>query len=251
MSIRGDFKSPSNILNLVRSVLPDAVIRKPNIKRFSNESGQVDGTITFVDGTTLRDIDYVIFCTGYAPDHSFFGPLRAHIDKVNNNNDDNDNQPPKAEMEPLVITDGKNVFDRYRDIFLIRDPTLAFVGMPTHLTSTGLFHYQGQAVGRVWSGLAYLPSTRIMQEFMKNYRYPYPPFDMSIKSERLHAQRLVTWLNDHAERLKRENKPSPPMLKGVDPELENLWDEMVSTWPQRSREIIAKMKNSRRAEPLQ
>ncbi|KAI9314945.1 hypothetical protein BX666DRAFT_431954 [Dichotomocladium elegans] len=225
LSIRGSFQTPSKVLNLIRSLCPDSVIRLPGIHSFADKNGNVNGTITFVDGQTVADIDSVIFCTGYQCDFKYFGPLRAHV-----GDDDKD---------ALVVTNGKRPVDTYRDIFLIKDPTIAFVGIPSCYASIGYFYYQAQAVARVWSGSALLPSQKRMKAFMDSYTYPFPPFDMSTHGEQLHVQRLVTWLNAHARALKK----ILPDLEGIDNATVDKWDEIVTSLKSRNAEIIAYTKS--------
>ncbi|KAI9254435.1 hypothetical protein BDA99DRAFT_157531 [Phascolomyces articulosus] len=232
MSMRGPFESISNILNLARSVLPDDTIRKPNIRSFSDAKGEVNGSITFEDDSVIGHIDQVIFCTGYVNDLGFLGPLRAY------GTTDPDADKEEEEIEgPLVITNGMRPINTYRDIFAIRDPTLAFVGTPGHLTSVQLFYYQAQAVARVWAGLAWLPSRSKMRQFLKTYMYPFPPFDMNLLGCLLFSQPFVTWLNEHA---KYHDDKHIETIKSVDPALLDLWDEIKEQYKKRTAEILAK-----------
>ncbi|KAI8140254.1 hypothetical protein BJV82DRAFT_623325 [Fennellomyces sp. T-0311] len=224
MAVRGQWHSVSKILNLVRSVMPESTIRKPNIRSFSDPDGNIDGSITFEDGTVVRDIDRVIFCTGFITDYGFLGPLRGY-------------KGVESDQDPLVIVDGRRPLNTYRDIFLVRDPTLAFTGVPSHLNNTGFFYYQGQAVARVWAGLAMLPSQEKMQRFIETSVQPYPPFDMSLLSVLLNSQRLVTWLNAHAE------KPGLYVYKGTDPDILPLWEKMESGWRMRTEDILRRIKS--------
>lgn len=72
---------------------------KPQISKFHR-----DGTIEFWDGSSVRNIDIVLFATGY--DFSFpFLP------------------------EPHGRTVDRRVENLYQHVFDIKDPTLAFIGM--------------------------------------------------------------------------------------------------------------------------
>ncbi|KAG2219775.1 hypothetical protein INT45_008866 [Circinella minor] len=231
MSMRGPFVSISNILNLARSGLSDNIIRKPNIRAFSDFQGQVNGSITFEDDTMVDSIDRVIFCTGYVNDLGFLGPLRAYGTSA-------EEAEEQETQGPLVITNGMRPVNTYRDIFAIRDPTLAFVGTPGHLTSVQFFYYQAQAVARVWAGLACLPSRPKMRHFVKTNMYPFPPFDMNLLGCILFSQQFVTWLNEHAKQ--QDRKKNVNVLKGVDPSLVELWDELKEQYKKRTTEILAK-----------
>ncbi|RCH80949.1 hypothetical protein CU098_006594, partial [Rhizopus stolonifer] len=57
MAIKGPFESPFPIYNIVRSTIPRSVSIKPNVAAFSNEKGEIDGTILFEDDTVLDDVD--------------------------------------------------------------------------------------------------------------------------------------------------------------------------------------------------
>jgi hypothetical protein len=52
----------------------------------------------------------------------------------------------------------------HKHIFYIPDPTLAFVGLPYHISTWNLYDYQEIAVAAVLSGRATLPSEAEMRE---------------------------------------------------------------------------------------
>ncbi|KAI7857136.1 hypothetical protein BDC45DRAFT_501766 [Circinella umbellata] len=235
---------------LLRSMIPDNVIRKRGIVAFSNLNGDVDGSITFNDGTVVNDIDTVIFATGFITDFEYFGPLQA----VRRNQEQQQQQEKTKENgdateEPLVISNGRRVLNTYQEVFLIRDPTLAFVGVPGHIINTAFFYYQAQAVARVWSGSAFLPSQQKMQEYVDSTTlYPSFPDDVNLQSGILHSQRFVTWLNDHANYIannksnEEEKKKELYTLKGIDPNLNAKWVEIRESWPQRSLDVKKALK---------
>lgn len=230
MVVRGDWEEPgSDILKLIRSGTPQSTIRKPEIKSFADKHGNVNGTITFVDDTILEDIDCVIFCTGYKGDYHYLGSLCAH-----------DKDPQELKDKAIVVTDDIKPLTTYRDLFAMDDPTLAFVGIVRHLHGLGHFWYQGQAIARVWSQAAQLPSQEAMRAFMDKYELPFVPHDMSTLSEQLHIQRIVTWLNTHADQL---NSPAK-RLKGLDDSVANMWDKVKASWSDRTKEIVARAKQT-------
>ena len=127
---------------------------------------------------------------------------------------------------------------------------MAFVGVPGHIINTAFFYYQAQAVARVWSGSAFLPSQQKMQEYVDaTSLYPFFPNDVNLQSGILHSHRFVTWLNDHADYInnsngsdEKEKKKELYKLKGIDPSLNAKWDEVKESWPQRSLDIKKALK---------
>lgn len=69
-----------------------------------------DGTIEFNDGNTLRDVDRILFCTGYLYSFAFLDQSTLDLDR------------------PLV-TDGERLRSLYEHLFYIPDPTLAVLAM--------------------------------------------------------------------------------------------------------------------------
>ncbi|KAG0808030.1 hypothetical protein G6F16_010194 [Rhizopus arrhizus] len=65
MAYKDSFTSPFMVINIIRSKIPKDTVIKPEVVSFSNANGQVDGTITFQDGTFIKDVDQIFFCTGY------------------------------------------------------------------------------------------------------------------------------------------------------------------------------------------
>ncbi|KAI8332201.1 hypothetical protein BC941DRAFT_436902 [Chlamydoabsidia padenii] len=230
MAYRGPFKTGLFILDLIRSALPDSVIHKPGIEGFWSKkaSGEtvVDGTITFTDGSTLDDVDIVIFATGYRAKHSYFGSSRTLT--LDSENGDRFTAKGKSNS-PLIITDGKKVYNTYRDIFLISDPTLTFAGAPRHITTTPFFDYQGQAIARVWSRSAYLPSTSKMTSISLARTEVCPVYQMDFESENLRAQTILPWLNLHANKLVPDLRL--PVLNGPPDGLKAIWEKAFDLYP--------------------
>lgn len=86
-----------------------------------------------VDGTTIPDIDTIVFATGYLYTFKF---LESHLPG---------------------ITDGKRVQNIYRQIFNVDDPTLAFVGLPKFIVPMALSEAQAAYIARIYSGRLTLP----------------------------------------------------------------------------------------------
>lgn len=119
----------------IDSVLSDAMVLRPEIVRIDPKSGKVD----FRDGET-GNYDAAIFCTGYKYSLPF-------LEKFSN-----------AAEFPLIDSEGRQVHNLYKDIFYIGDPTLAFVGLNTHVVPMPIAEAQSSVIGRVWSGNLKLPS---------------------------------------------------------------------------------------------
>ena len=96
-----------------------------------------DRSANFEDGSTERDIDAVMFCTGYTYTFPFLASLA-----------------PKIEDEPL-----------YQYIFHMQDPTLAFVEMPEKIVPFALAECQAAVIARIWSGRLSLPPVRKMHDW--------------------------------------------------------------------------------------
>lgn len=241
ISSRNPMETPIKVLQLIWSCVPDSVIFKKDISRFANKDGQVDGSITFVDGTVESDIDNVIFCTGFAVDFPFLGGLRQQ--------GQNKEKLEKLRPPALLRVPGKRtkdtIKDTYRDIFCCRDPTLALVGFPGYIPTLATYYYQAQAVGRVWGGSAMLPNEKQMIEFAEKDVPPCVPFDFEGRSLRLHTLRIVTWLNSHAAML----APDLPPYKGFEREVStDLWGQVHATFKERTDAHIRATKEKRLKE---
>ncbi|KAF7728338.1 hypothetical protein EC973_006279 [Apophysomyces ossiformis] len=224
LSFRGPFELESEILNAFRSAIPKDIVLKPAIQGFVNQDGKVDGTVTFEDGTTL-DVDRVIYCTGYMANLPFLGNLRVHMDE-------------RDQAKDGVVVDGKRPIETYHEIFHIDDPTLAFLGFPSHVTLVRFFSYQANAVARVWEGTARLPSQSKMRNLMENSKPSCPIDDLTVHFESLRAQAFITWLNRHAELCNVSGLKELTNYYG--PELAERWVPMFEEWIKFSEATIAK-----------
>ncbi|GAA5808208.1 hypothetical protein MFLAVUS_001593 [Mucor flavus] len=212
MSMRGPFESSSYIFNLVRSAIPKSTSIRPNITSFSNIQGHVDGSVLFEDGTVLDSIDHVIFCTGYTNNLGFFGT-----------NMEEDYEPTGMNPEPTqtyadvpeakVIVRGSYPLNVYQEVFLMSDPTFAFVGYAPYFVTPTHFDTQAQAVARVWTGNALLPTVELMSKFTQEYDLGLDPAGL-YEVDRRRKEHFSTWLNHHAKILHKDD--------GVElPEVEN------------------------------
>jgi len=112
----------------------------------------VPGTVTFKDGRTLTSIHHVILATGYVVSYPFLPHLTS--DTIPARSPDHTNNTKSVGNNLVVTAEGVVTHNLHKDIFYIPDPTLAFVGVPTHVATFSLFDFQAQAVARVFAGTA-------------------------------------------------------------------------------------------------
>ncbi|KAF4966451.1 hypothetical protein FZEAL_10658 [Fusarium zealandicum] len=120
---------------------PPGVEWKPVVKEYRS-----DGTILLDDDTVLRNIDTIIYCTGYQPSFPFWNT------KVNG--------------RPLWDYQSNKLVKSYWHTFFQDFSTLAIVGVPRVLTFRS-FEYQAVALARIFSGrnAAPLPSLREQEKW--------------------------------------------------------------------------------------
>lgn len=94
----------------------------------------------FEDGSIERDIDAIMFCTGYTYTFPFLDSLS-----------------PKIEDEPL-----------YQYIFHTAHPNLAFVEMPEKIVPFPLAECQAAIIARIWSGRLSLPPLQEMHDWAES-----------------------------------------------------------------------------------
>ncbi|CAI7620889.1 unnamed protein product [Penicillium discolor] len=111
----------------------------PEISHLSAKGGHVQ----FVDGHEERDVDHIIFCTGYHFSIPFLSSL----------------QPP-------LITDGVRPHHLYQHVFYSKEPTLALIGFPQRIVPFPFSQAQGAWVARVLSGRVTLPSEAEMERWI-------------------------------------------------------------------------------------
>jgi hypothetical protein len=110
---------------------PPGIVWKPVISRFLP-----NGEVVFADGTILRNIDAVIYCTGYKASFPFWNS------KVNGG--------------PLYEYERGRLIGSYQHTFFRDHPTLGIVGLPRVLTFRS-FEYQAVALARIFAGRNALP----------------------------------------------------------------------------------------------
>ncbi|CAJ2510613.1 Uu.00g062380.m01.CDS01 [Anthostomella pinea] len=98
--------------------------------------------VRFNEGDIEKDIDAVVFCTGYF--YSF---------------------PYLKSLNPPVITDGSYARHLYEHVLYIDDPTLAFLGIPQRVVPFPMSEAQAGFVARTWADRLPLPSHSHMVEW--------------------------------------------------------------------------------------
>lgn len=142
-------------LDIPARLLPEKASRVAEVVSFNldhdrlataKETDPIPGTITLADGQVLSDIHTVVIATGYVTSYPFLPQLH------------NDDLPAsEADEHVLVTKEGEQAHNLHKDIFYIKDPSLAFVGVPYHVATFSVFDFQAQIVARVFSGKAEVP----------------------------------------------------------------------------------------------
>lgn len=188
--------SRGGMYDLPATLLPENGRRVGPVARFEISEGN-PGTKTIVlqNGERIEDVDRLILATGYIKSYPFLANF--HDDTI-----------AAEEVGPnvLVSSDGQMMHNLHKDIFYIEDPTLTFVGVPYHTATFSLFDHQSQAVARVLSGKAQLPSRKNMRR-----EYTQRIKDKGIgrefhslggdSAELNYVKDLVDWVNVDADRL--------------------------------------------------
>lgn len=103
-----------------------------------------DRSVRFEDGRIEKDIDAIVYCTGYLYAYPF---LRS--------------------LEPPVVTTGRRVRGLYKSIFHIAHPTLAFPALDQKVIPFPLSEAQGAVIAKVWSNNLVLPDQTEMVAWEK------------------------------------------------------------------------------------
>ncbi|OBZ88400.1 Thiol-specific monooxygenase [Choanephora cucurbitarum] len=246
MAIQGPFESPYTVYNIVRSTIPKSVSIKPNVSSFSDKHGNINGCITFEDGTMIDDIDQVIFCTGFSTRLTFLDGLV--IDKPDKEAKLPPPRPLYDDIPPSHIALGpKHPLNVYREVFLMSDPTMAFVGLPPIVSTPNHFDVQAMSVARVWTGKALLPDTPYMQKFASEFN---PGIDMKqiFINDRKRKTPFITWLNHHAKHIKTDD--ALPVVEDYPEDYEKLNDEAINFWIAFSTENFKRIREQVRARLL-
>ncbi|KAG8221572.1 hypothetical protein J3R82DRAFT_1814 [Butyriboletus roseoflavus] len=166
------------------------------IKQFlpiSEGSPIQSGLVELKNGTILSGIDSVIFATGFRYSFPFLPQCYDGATYV-------PHEGSAKTVSPFLPLDGSHVRDLYLDMFYIRDPTLAFIGLTLGTQSFSLSEYLTLALAKVWTNTAKLPSSQTMRELYQKTveeRGGYSKHVLFLGQERLPVIRryLIGWLN--------------------------------------------------------
>lgn len=106
------------------------------------------GHFRFVDGTTLDNVDVLLWCTGYLYDFPFLYDAAPH----------------ESIAEPT-----RQVRGLYHSLISAEYPSLAFMGLPYSVVPFPLFHLQAQWIATLVSGRAALPSREVMLKSIEEF----------------------------------------------------------------------------------
>jgi cation diffusion facilitator CzcD-associated flavoprotein CzcO len=106
------------------------------ISRFDSENK----TVYFSNGRVERDVDSILFCTGYLYTLPFL-----------------------RDLSPNPIGDGTHVEHTYRHLFYTPHPTLSFLALPQKVIPFPLSEAQSSVLVRIYSGRLAVPSEKEME----------------------------------------------------------------------------------------
>jgi len=95
--------------------------------------------VRFEDGRVEKDIDAIVYCTGYLYSYPFLKTL-----------------------DPPIVTTGRRVLGVYQQLFNLHYPTLAFTAIAQKIIPFPLSEVQGAAIAKVWSNKLVLPEKQEM-----------------------------------------------------------------------------------------
>lgn len=243
MSINGPVETPFYIINLIRSKIPKSVIIKTDIAAFSNADGTVDGSILFADSTAIENIDNVIFCTGFINRLKYLGDLVIQKDETELKKEQSVvPRPSYADIpESHVVVSSKFPLNVYREVFVMSDPTLAFVGFPPYFSTPSHFDTHARAVARVWSGNAVLPNAELMDKFTSESVSGISPLEI-FHADRQRREPFIQWLNYQATALNPD--AGLPKLENYPADYESRAEHTMSIWSAISEQNFERTKQN-------
>lgn len=137
-------KHPLLISQRSESVVAFAAGYKENVPEIVEFLSDPHGTraVLFADGRVEKDVDAILFATGYF--YSF---------------------PFLSSLETKLISTGDRVQNLYKHLFYIDDPTIAFIGLPTKIIPFRTNEGQAAVLARVWADRLSLPSAPEMSRW--------------------------------------------------------------------------------------
>ncbi|KAG4030158.1 hypothetical protein MFRU_013g01810 [Monilinia fructicola] len=95
--------------------------------------------VKFDNGRIEKDIDAIVYCTGYFYSYPFLNSL-----------------------DPPVVTTGRRVAGSYQHVFNIQHPTLAFTALAQKVIPFPISEVQSAVISKVWSNKLVLPNKEEM-----------------------------------------------------------------------------------------
>jgi len=122
-----------------------------------------NGDLIFEDGSSLTDIDIIIYCTGYLYDYPFL--------KVSDSNNINtkDDTKDDTNYDQLIIDRGRAIINIYDNLFLNDNPSLALIGLPWSVVPFHMFYLQAHWVTSVFLDNKLLPDKKIRDALIENH----------------------------------------------------------------------------------
>ncbi|OAA67037.1 flavin dependent oxidoreductase [Niveomyces insectorum RCEF 264] len=119
--------------------------------------------VRFTDGRVLRDLDAVLFCTGYLFALPFLKqqPPRPSMATATTNTTTTTTPKGGGLAAPMLST-GRRIHRLYDDLFHIDHPTLAFLCLPMKVVPYAVAQCQAAVVARTWANTLSLPSRAAM-----------------------------------------------------------------------------------------
>ncbi|KAF2865700.1 hypothetical protein BDV95DRAFT_506387 [Massariosphaeria phaeospora] len=118
---------------------PAADIRKRDLPPIARFLPSKNRAVEFEDGTIEKDIDAILFATGY-----FYSLPFLHG------------------IKPPLITEGSHVEHTYQHLFYAPQPTLSFLALPQRVIPFPIAEAQSAVLSRVYSGRLCLPSYKTL-----------------------------------------------------------------------------------------
>lgn len=116
----------------------DVAFHHPKIKQHPSIAKVIDRTVHLVDGTSIPDVDHIVFGTGYSWTLPFLPSLPIRNNRVPN---------------------------LYQHVVYQKDPTLLFVGAVGAGLTFKIFEWQAVYAARILAGRATVPSEEEMQKW--------------------------------------------------------------------------------------
>lgn len=98
--------------------------------------------VRFTDGRVEKDLDVILYCTGYLFSFPFLEGLT-----------------------PGLVSDGARVYGLYKHLFNIDHPTLVFPGLPIRVVPFPVSEAEAAVFARVWSNSLALPPVKEMSQW--------------------------------------------------------------------------------------